>query len=264
VSGQRPRGWAAAFAAALVAVLPGCASSRPDRSALAPLCWSRATPAPSLERNAAGGRQDARWQGDGCEVRVRLNGVVRLSADAARVEHVAPGASLSIEERTAAGRRLLSVEPGEGGAPRLEWKGPGQPDGAALATWLDGALPQLAAHTGLFADERGRALAAAGGPDAVLEELSRTPSASARRAYLERLLERPALAPAQLVRVAAAAGETLESGDLARVLHLVLARAEGDTTVHAAVSRGAASISSPGDRALLLSAVAAAPRAGAR
>jgi len=196
---------------------------------------------------------------------VRINGVVRFSADGRSVESLAPGASLLLdEERRGSPRRRALFRPGGSGV-SVEYSVDGvrAPLDAAGRQWIARMLEDES-RRGMGARERVSALRREGGVERVLREIDQVEGGGARRAWYTALLGgTPRLRPAETVRVVRHAARSVESsGDLRAVLSAAAPDGPEEWT---AVLEGAEEIDSDGDRAsLLVSAAERAPLGDAR
>lgn len=196
---------------------------------------------------------------------VRIHGAVRLSADGRRVESLAPGASLVLdEERRGSPRRRALFRPGGDGV-TVEYSVDGvrAPLDAAGREWIARMLVDES-RRGTGARERVSALRREGGVERVLREIDRVEGSGDRRAWYTALLgDAPRLRPAETARVVRHAARSVESsGDLRAVL---AAAAPDEPEEWTAVLEGVEQIRSDGDgAALLVSAAERAPLGDAR
>ena len=134
---------------------------------------------------------------------VDYKGDVEITADDSGIARVGPDSFLEIEERSDGERRRLLATPGPGGRPEIAWlvdREPAEFDREARK-WLAEVLPRIYRTTGLDAAGRVRRLLAAGGAEAVLEEIGDIGSDRIERLYFEQLLAQTELSPSELERV---------------------------------------------------------------
>lgn len=231
-------------------------------------------------------------------LQVALWGKVEFSDDERDVRQVSRDGRLYVRERRSNADRELTVTPGDGDEPRYEYSVDGErasfdDEGRG---WLAELLPEVLRESGLNARQRVARIRREGGLSAVLADISRTQSTSAKRAAYEALLQQGSLSSEDQARVARQAGVDLASsdGELAAVLgamgkngHLAAPMAEafgaavehmssdgekrellqqyalkGDRDMLVVAARQAASISSDGEKAEFLRATASRYLAG--
>jgi hypothetical protein len=158
--------------------------------------------------------------------RVRGRGRVEFTDDDADVKSLSPGGYLDIEETTSAGSTRVVWDLQPNGAIRRRWWKDGheasfEPEGRA---WVARRLPDLMRRSGLGADARIERILRKQGPDAVLAEVSRCPSAYVKRLYLTKLLDAQPLDPMTMTSLLAQTNREIKS-DYDRRVILVAAAA---------------------------------------
>ena len=148
-------------------------------------------------------------------LQVALWGKVEFTDDERDVRQVSPDGRLYVRERRPNSDRELTVTPGEGDGPRYAYSVDGERasfDDEARA-WLSELLPEVLRESGLNAKQRVLRIRRDGGVAAVLADISRTQSTSAKRAAYEALLQEGTLSSDDEARVARQAGVDLASSD---------------------------------------------------
>lgn len=156
----------------------------------------------SLTHNTNDDERRISWRADDCAVEVRMEGEVRFAPDLRSVTSIERGGRFFLELRDGRDRRSLEVVPSADGL-AYDWRvdGDRRPFDAAAQAWLGDMIVWLTRTTGLAAEERVTHLLGRGGVDAVLAEVGELGSDYVRARYLEELLERERLQPAQVSRV---------------------------------------------------------------
>lgn len=239
------------------------------------------------------------WSDDGDKIEMRWSGAFRLSEDERDIATVEEGATVSISDGTVRGARL-TLRGRSGGSIERAFTQAGaardyEPEGRLfLAAMLD----RLVRSSGMFAEERVARHLARGGPDAVLEIMTRLSNSSyVKRVYYSELLRQappsdsllrriaekipddlvsdhdkatvltqmaglPALTDASRVAIARASMAIKSDHDQGRTLTALMALTPAAPAVSAAVLEAASSLGSNHDRANLL--ITLAQRGGIR
>jgi hypothetical protein len=189
-------------------------------------------------------------------VQVAVWGHVDFSADEREVRRVSRDGRLYIRERRPNSDREVEVTAGDDDAPRYMYRVDGErasfdDDGRA---WLGDLLPEILRESGLNAPARVSRIRRGGGVSAVLADISRTESTSAKRAAYDALLHEGSLSDDDLTRIARQAGEDLSSsdGELAGVLAQVGKMGRGSSTMAEAFGNAVEHMSSDGEKRELL------------
>ncbi|HEX8351959.1 MAG TPA: hypothetical protein VF611_03485 [Pyrinomonadaceae bacterium] len=212
----------------------------------------------SNEFNLEGEEQFARWANGDHSIEARAKGRIEFNDDDSDVKSISRGGHLRIKEERGGVVRSLEVVPGPDGAPQKSYTARGQRrefDAEARA-WLSSVLPLVIRHTAVAADTRVQRILARGGADAVLDEISRVETNSAKLIYLRQLFK-ARLSADDLQRAARLVARTVSSdGDKARFLVESLGSYLGGEAAPASFFEAVNSIRADGDRRRVLAAVA--------
>jgi beta-lactamase regulating signal transducer with metallopeptidase domain len=182
-----------------------------------------------------------------CRSTVRIEGVIDFTTDFARIARMGSGAAMTIEVDRGGVERRMEVRRGNGGEPVYTWRVDGETvpfDGQAQA-WLDAALVDVFRSTSYRAGERARWMLSERGVDGVLSEVERLRSDHVRASYLGIVLEHGGLTAAEVGRVLALAGSSIDSDhSLGQVLIAAASRYTLDGSAREDFLRAAASIQS--------------------
>ena len=148
-------------------------------------------------------------------LQVALWGKVEFSEDEREVRSVSRDGRLYVRERRPNADHELTVTPGDGDGPRYAYSVDGErasfdDEGRS---WLAELLPVVLRESGLNARQRVARIRRDGGVAAVLADISRTQSTSAKRAAYDALLHDGTLSSDDEARVARQAGSDLASSD---------------------------------------------------
>ena len=148
-------------------------------------------------------------------LQVALWGKVEFTDDERDVRSVSRDGRLYVRERRPNADRELTVTPGDADEPRYAYSVDGErasfdDEGRS---WLAELLPTVLRESGLNARQRVGRIRREGGVAAVLADISRTQSTSAKRAAYEALLHDGTLSSDEEARVARQAGTDLASSD---------------------------------------------------
>ena len=148
-------------------------------------------------------------------LQVALWGKVEFTDDEHDVRQVSRDGRFYVRERRSNADRELTVTPGDGDAPRYAYSVDGErasfdDEGRG---WLAELLPEVLRESGLNAKQRVGRIRRDGGVAAVLADIERTQSTSAKRAAYEALLQEGSLSSDDEARVARQAGTDLASSD---------------------------------------------------
>jgi len=187
-------------------------------------------------------------------------GPAKFSADETRIAQLAPGGFARFRERTSTFDRAVSVTPmGDGSLSYAAMTdGRSVPFDAVMQSWLSQLLPEVLREAAINVPERVARLRAQGGVPAVLQEIGRMHSSSAKRAHYEELIKHgPTLSAADAERIAQQVGTDLtSSGDLSSVLQMLPRSAVQSPGARRAIAAALSKISSSGDRANTLQVLA--------
>jgi hypothetical protein len=187
-------------------------------------------------------------------------GPAKFSADETRIAQLAPGGFARFRERTSTFDRAVSVTPvGDGSLSYAAMTdGRSVPFDAAMQSWLSQLLPEVLREAAINVPERVARLRAQGGVPAVLQEIGRMHSSSAKRAHYEELIKHgPTLSAGDAELIAQQVGTDLtSSGDLSSVLQMLPRSAVQSPGARRAIADALSKISSSGDRANTLQVLA--------
>jgi beta-lactamase regulating signal transducer with metallopeptidase domain len=187
-------------------------------------------------------------------------GRAKFSADETRIAQLAPGGFARFRERTSTFDRAVSVTPlGDGSLSYAAMTdGRSVPFDPVMQGWLSQLLPEVLREAAINVPERVARLRAQGGVPAVLQEISRMHSSSAKRAHYEELIKHgPTLSASDAERVAEQVGTDLtSSGDLSSVLQMLPRSAVQSPGARRAIADALSKISSSGDKANTLQVLA--------
>jgi beta-lactamase regulating signal transducer with metallopeptidase domain len=187
-------------------------------------------------------------------------GPAKFSADETRIAQLAPGGFARFRERTSTFDRAVSVTPvGDGSLSYAAMTdGRSVPFDATMQSWLSQLLPEVLREAAINVPERVARLRAQGGVPAVLQEIGRMHSSSAKRAHYEELIKHgPTLSAGDAERIAQQVGTDLtSSGDLSSVLQMLPRSAVQSPGARRAIADALSKISSSGDKANTLQVLA--------
>ena len=187
-------------------------------------------------------------------------GPAKFSADETRIAQLAPGGFARFRERTSTFDRAVSVTPvGDGSLSYAAMTdGRSVPFDAAMQSWLSQLLPEVLREAAINVPERVARLRAQGGVPAVLQEIGKMHSSSAKRAHYEELIKHgPTLSAGDAERIAQQVGTDLtSSGDLSSVLQMLPRSAVQSPGARRAIADALSKISSSGDKANTLQVLA--------
>jgi beta-lactamase regulating signal transducer with metallopeptidase domain len=189
-------------------------------------------------------------------LQVALWGKVEFSDDERDVQSISRDGRLYVRERRPNADRELTVTPGDGGGPRYAYSVDGErasfdDEGRA---WLADLLPTVLRESGLNARQRVARIRREGGVSAVLADIKRTQSTSAKRAAYDALLQEGTLSSDEEARVARQAGTDLASsdGELRAVLEAIGKRGHMAAPMAEAFGAAVEHMSSDGEKRELL------------
>lgn len=138
-----------------------------------------------------------------------------MSPDEREIEALSPDGKVYIREHVSDFDRELTITSRRGGRLSYDFAQNGERAeyGVGAREWLGGLLPELLRETGINARERVARLRRAGGIDAVLAEISRTQSTSARRIQYSALLDMGGISDRDAEQIVRQAGKDLASSD---------------------------------------------------
>lgn len=245
---------AAAFGLAALLVLPGIAITTQAAG-------SRAST--SVHIDSDNGRERVSYSSErtGRELSIKMDGKIEFAADESDVIVMDDDADLSIEETVDGVTREITFE-SKGGKIEREYRVDGDvreldADGRA---WLARTLPAIFRDTGIHAEARGKRLLAAGGPDALLDEVEKIESDYARRRYLDVLFGNVQLDDAQLDRALQQAAKIESDFELRHALQAAFTTQTLSDASLAALLRAGSAIDSDFESAELLVALGVSRR----
>nr|WP_246387667.1 M56 family metallopeptidase [Chiayiivirga flava] len=192
---------------------------------------------------------------------VKMDGRIEFADDESDVVAMDDDAGLSIEETVDGVTREISFD-SKGGTIERDYRV--DDDAHALdaegRAWLARTLPAVFRETGIHAQARGTRLLAAGGPDALLDEIDKIASDHARRRYLDVLFGNARLDDAQLDRAVAQAATIESDFELRHALQAAFTTQTLSDAALAALLRAGSAIESDFESAELLVALGASHR----
>ena len=198
-----------------------------------------------------------RHREDGRTLSVKLVGRVAFNDDSTAVVRLGKGARFNLAETRDGVEREVRYF-GKDGVIQREYRVDGklQPMDAAGQAWLAKTLPNAMRETGINAVERGKALLAKGGPNALLAEIALIESDHAAARYLGVLFGNAALDAAQMQRAIALARNIESDYELRQALQSALDAQTLAPAQQVQLLSLAMKISSDFEQAELLSSVA--------
>jgi len=142
------------------------------------------------EFNRDGQNTDWRWRDGSASRELRISGRVEFTDDEADVRSLSPGGWFSIEDSRGLSSRRYQIAADNSGQLTRHYivDGRDHPMDEEGRAWLRALLPDIVRETGIDARERVERLLKRGGPDAVLAEIAKIHSSSARRRYIQELV----------------------------------------------------------------------------
>jgi len=187
---------------------------------------------------------------------VMVSGVVTFSPDEREVQSLSRGGRLYVRERLGDADREVTITRGAGAAIEYEFirDGESTPFDDLAREWLSALIPEILRESGLNSKARVARIRRQGGVGAVLAEISRTSSTSAKRATYEALLDQGELTDDELDRVVEQAGRDLSSSDseLRGVLSRISFQGRPTSRASAAAVEAAGRMSSDGEKRAVL------------
>jgi hypothetical protein len=190
--------------------------------------------------------------GEGRCLHFALIGDLAVSPDEREIEALSPDGKVYIRDHVSDFDRELTVTSRRGGRLSYDYAQNGEraeySEGAR--DWLSRVLPELLRETGINARERVARLRRAGGIDAVLAEIARTQSTSARRIQYSALLDMGGISDRDAEQIVRQAGRDLASsdGELSAVLAKVPKSARLSGRASEAVRSAIQQMSSDGEK----------------
>ncbi|HZI43183.1 MAG TPA: M56 family metallopeptidase, partial [Gemmatimonadaceae bacterium] len=188
-------------------------------------------------------------------VQVAVWGQVEFTPDEREVRSVSRDGRLYVRERQPKSDREVEVTAGDDG-PRYAYSVDGErasfeEDGRA---WLGELLPEILRESGLNAREHVARLRRDGGVDAVLADISRIESTSAKRAAYDALIHQGRFSDEDAAKIARQAGSDLSSsdGELRAVLEQMGKMGHMSSPMAQAFSKAVEHMSSDGEKRALL------------
>jgi len=187
-------------------------------------------------------------------------GQIAFSPDERRIAQLAPGGFARFRERTSSFDRAVSVTAVGDGSLRYTSLVNGQavPFDGAMQAWLEQLLPSILREIPLNVPERIARFRAQGGVPAVLQEIGRIRSSSAKRAHYEELIKNgPAVSEGDMERILNQFSRDItSSGDLSGLLQMLPRKALQSPAGKRGVVDALSRISSSGDKASTLQVLA--------
>ena len=214
----------------------------------------------SQHTDVDGDRLDLLFSDAGHCTEAAVIGKIVFSPDERRIAQLAPGGFARFRERTSSFDRAVSVTTvGDGSLSYAALvDGRSVPFDGAMQSWLSDLLPIVLREIPVNVPERVARFRSQGGVPAVLQEIARIRSSSAKRAHYEELIKNgPALSDADVVAITRQIGRDLtSSGDLSSVLQLLPRKAMQSPAARQGVADALSHISSSGDKANTLQVLA--------
>lgn len=210
----------------------------------------------SESREDSSGRIQFQWNGPDSRLQVTAKGELRFSDSDADIVSISSDGEFAVEERRGGTIRRLEISPREDGSliRAFSIDGHRREFDADAREWLRRVLPRVLRETAFDAAGRVQRLKARAGIEGVLDEISRIESSSARRIYLEALLDVD-LDRDALLRAIREAEPIGSSSELSRILTLLAIREPGDSSVTAALVEASRQIQSSSSRRQALTAI---------
>jgi beta-lactamase regulating signal transducer with metallopeptidase domain len=186
-------------------------------------------------------------------------GAAKFSPDETRIAQLSPGGFARFRERTDAFDRAVSITPvGDGSLSyTASANGRAVPFDETMVAWLSRLLPEILREAAINVPDRVARLRAQGGVPAVLQDISRIRSSSAKRAHYEELLKSPMNAgDAERVTTQVAQDLGGNSGDLSSVLQQLPRSSMRTPQTRQAVAGALSRIQSSGDKTNTLQVLA--------
>lgn len=196
-----------------------------------------------------------RWVDGPNSLEIDIKGDVLFTDDDTGIRSISRGGFLRIEERNRSEDHRLEIEPGDDGQLTYAYylNGRRHAFDVAAKDWLAQMLPRVIRNTGIGAEGRVERLLKTGGVDAVLAEIDRIESGSAKVAYASHLLEKGRLQPRDLERLARdVLASVPSSGDKARLLTTAADDYLAVPSTHEAYFEAIGSIPSSGEHTRVL------------
>ena len=194
--------------------------------------------------------------GAGRCLQVAVWGTVEFSPDERSIRRVSPDGRFYIRERRERSDRELVVTAGDDDGPRYAYSVDGErasydDEGRA---WLENVLPDILRESGLNARQHVALLRRQGGIDAVLADIKRTQSTSAKRAAYDALLHQGELSDGDVEKLMRQAGSDLSEsdGELSGLLSEMGKMGRRSRSMAEAMSSAVEHISSDGEKRSVL------------
>ena len=198
---------------------------------------------------------DLTWSADACSVKARAQGQFIFAADGASIESIASGGFFEASENTGGHTRYVRVTP-EAGQLQYAYSVDGERHefDAAARAWFSRFLVAVQRVSPINAPQRVAYLIQQGGPNAVLNEVSKVSSDYVAGIYLRTMLEKTSLSPDLLHRTLVEAAPRIESDyELGRVLSEISTRySMDDEATRADFLKASSSLQSDYERARVL------------
>jgi beta-lactamase regulating signal transducer with metallopeptidase domain len=183
-----------------------------------------------------------------------------FSPDETRLAELAPGGFARFRERTSTFDRAVSITPvGDGSLSYVAMvDGRTAPFDGTMQAWLSSFIPEVLREAGINVPERVARIRSKGGVSAVLQEISRIRSSSAKRDHYQELIKHgPMLTADETERVAQQAARDLtSSGDLSAIIQQLPKSSLRNPQTRQAVAGALTKIQSSGDRTNTLQVLA--------
>jgi beta-lactamase regulating signal transducer with metallopeptidase domain len=215
-----------AAAASPAAVAVSGMSSRPEPAVTAPTAASplHAVVPASARQDCLSGRQRSvnsntnddrhtiKWSGTGCSGEIVVEGDVEFNAAFTAITGISRGGRIRITTEEGGTERRVLIEPADGGVAFQYWlDGDRREMDAAARDWLSSTLVFMFRRFGFMGEARATAILQAGGPGALLDEVTHLEGDYVRAVYMTVLIDRGRLDDAMLRRALGIAGSTISS-----------------------------------------------------
>jgi hypothetical protein len=206
-------------------------------------------------------REDLTWSASGrlgdCHYSLKAVGRIFFNQDASAIDHISPDGSLEVESNLRGVVTTLTAKPSGTGtaAYQMTRNGVKMDFEREGGQWLASVLLHIDRQTAFAIDKRFPKLLREGGPNAVLDEVSRMSTGRAKSEYLMRTMELETLGPEDLRRIFHLGAGLHSDHDTARLLTAAAKRLNwGDESVRSAFLEASDALESDANRGRILNA----------
>ena len=188
-----------------------------------------------------------------CRLDIDMEGEIEFAPDDSGITAMEDGALFEIEERVGRTRQRARLEGRGGQIERRYWVDGSEAEwGPDAEQWIAQVLPELFRNTTINAPERVARLLAAGGPEAVFDEVALIRSDHVASTYLELMVEQADLGESDYARVIDFASRIDSDHQAAQLLMTVVERAGLRPAFQEPILRAAATLESDHQKAQVL------------